>query len=238
VVLDISDVQARRPNAQIRLLGTYFWSETRLIPQFALPITIQGRPAVMFNDIGGALAGVGASDPAAACRTGDPGWGHMRFIDVQDPRNPVLISKFMLEVHDPANCTNIMYDPASGFGYAPTRCDVDNWQDPKLMACGFTEAGLRVFDVRDPSRPREVAYYTPPAAWAQPRLASFYPTFLTTGPQTGAAKVHTADQVVFPYFKHKGQEIWFNSFDGGFHVVRFTSALLEREAALFQGFQD
>jgi len=238
VILDTSDVQARRPNPQIRLLGTYFWSETRLIPQFAVPITIQGRPAVLFNDIGGALSGAGASDPVAACRSGDPGWGHIRFIDVQDPRNPVLISKLMLEVHDPANCSNIMYDPVFGFGYAPTRCDVDNWQDPKLMACGFTEGGLRVFDVRDLSKPRELAYYKPQAWWAQPRLASFYPTFLTSGPQTGSAKVHTADAVIFPYFKHKGQEIWFNSFDGGFDVVRFSSALLEREAALFQGFQD
>ena len=69
--------------------------------------------------------------------------------------------------------------------------------------------------------------------WAQPRLASFYPTFRDTGPQTGPAKVHTADAVTIPYFAKGGREIWFSSFDNGFQVVRFSDELLAKEKELF-----
>src|SRR5690606_6141818 len=103
--------------------------------------------------------------------------------------------------------------------------------------CGFFEAGLRVFDIRNPAEPREIAYFKPRAWWTEPRLASFYPVFLASGPQTGSAKVHTADAVIFPHFANGGREVWFNAFDGGFYAVKFSDELLEREAELFEAFQ-
>jgi hypothetical protein len=35
--------------------------------------------------------------------------------------------------------------------------------DPNIVACSFIMSGLRVFDIRDPSAPREVAYFNQPA---------------------------------------------------------------------------
>src|SRR5581483_7254046 len=34
--------------------------------------------------------------------------------------------------------------------------------DPGIMACSFLASGLRVFDIRDPQHPRELAYYNAP----------------------------------------------------------------------------
>jgi hypothetical protein len=237
VVLDISEVQSRSPNATIKMLSSSFWSDTGGA-QYALPLTIQGRKYTFFTDLIGSLpytANVVANFQGRedACHAGKPGWGYVKLIDVENPTKPVLASRLMLEVHDPANCPAIAHDPVFGMGYGSTHCDVDNYQDAKLIACGFFEGGLRVFDIRDVKKPREIAYYKPPAVWAQPRLASYFPTFRDTGPQTGPGKVHTADGVTVPVFAKDRKEIWFTSLDNGFQVVRFSDELMEREKVLF-----
>ena len=74
----------------------------------------------------------------------------------------------MLEVHDPANCSLVISDPPDirgGFTpeYSGERCNVDRVSNPTMAACGYKDAGLRVFDIRDPYRTKEIAYYKPPA---------------------------------------------------------------------------
>jgi hypothetical protein len=48
------------------------------------------------------------------------------------------------------------------------------------------------------------------------------------------AKDHTADQVMFPKFRQGGREIWFNSWDNGFQVVRFTDAFVTSHKDMFR----
>jgi hypothetical protein len=233
-ILDIREVQARSPQAKIKLISSLLWSDT-IVGQFVFPLTIGGRKYLYYTDLEGAFRATAdySQNRVEACRSGNPAWGYVHLIDVEDPKKPERVSGLRLEVHDPKNCIAVAHDPVVTHGYGSTKCDVDNYQDAKLIVCGFFEGGLRVFDIRDVKHPREIAYYKPAAVWAQPRLAAFLPTFLDSGPQTGPAKVHTADVVAFPFFAKGGKEIWFTSLDGGFQVVRFSDELMAREKALF-----
>jgi hypothetical protein len=146
------------------------------------------------------------------------------------------VSAIKLEVHEPKNCLATAYDPVFSNGYAPLNCDLDNYQDAKMKVCGYGESGVRVFDVRDIRRPREIAYYKSPATGDAPRAASPYQTFRDVpGISSRAARFHSADNAVYPYFARGGKEIWFAGFDNGFQVLRFSDALMAREKTLFEG---
>jgi len=227
VVLDVSDVQARRQNPNIRVVGTLFWSDTH-VAQFALPVTIADKQYLVVTDLAGALPAGPAS--ANACASGKPAHGFARIVDVSHAAHPTIASKLMLEVDNPANCSKVMHDPT--FGYSSYGCSVDREENPRLLACGYWEGGLRVFDIRNPYQPREVAYYKPPARRSQNHPGSLYP-ILQVGPPTGQARDHTADPVIFPEFR-ENSDIWFNSADNGFQVVRFAERFKALHPELFR----
>ncbi|MFC4312987.1 LVIVD repeat-containing protein [Steroidobacter flavus] len=229
-VLDVSDVQRRTPEPRFELISTLFWDDTHLA-QFVLPIVIGGKPYVVFSDLQGS---VGMSRPVAAdvCRSGKPTYGYPRIIDLTDERHPRTVSKLMLEVQDPANCSKVIRDPTAIFGYGSSGCGVDDPQDARLLACNYFEAGLRLFDIRNPVHPQEVAYYKPAARRKENRPGSL----LRPGSQMSPAGAvdYTADQLaVMPRFHRNGQEIWFTSLDNGFQVVRFSSRFEKSHPELF-----
>ena len=94
--------------------------------------------------------------------------GAARIIDISDERAPKVISDLRLEVHQPEHRTEVAGDPGVSSpvqGYAAHYCNVPRQDDPPLVACSFIASGLRVFDIRDPRSPKEVAYFVaPPAA--------------------------------------------------------------------------
>ena len=73
----------------------------------------------------------------------------------------------MLEVHDPKNCTKFLAEPPEAGGgpldYSTERCAVDRPVNPTLAACGSRGTGTRVYDIRDPLHPAEIAYWKGPA---------------------------------------------------------------------------
>ena len=83
---------------------------------------------------------------------------------MSNEKKPKVISKLMLETHDPANCAKVVPDLTglTGFLYGSHYCSVDNYQKATTLVCGYFNSGVRVFDIRDPVRPREIAYYNPP----------------------------------------------------------------------------
>jgi hypothetical protein len=166
VIADVSDIQSRKANPQMKVISTLVWPDGGGA-QHTIPVKIQGKPYLIEVD----EAGSGGNSPngwAAACAAKLPAWNMARIVDISDETKPAVITRFQLEMNDPANCDKVLPDLAglSGFTYGSHYCSVDNKQNATTLACGYFESGIRVFDIRDPLRPREIAYYNPPAVTA------------------------------------------------------------------------
>lgn len=190
IILDTTEVQARRPNPQVRQVSTLDWA-SRSIPQNALPITVDGHPYLVEIDEFGAQSAVGAA----------------RVIDIADETNPQVISNLRLEVHQPdafgvTAGDNGAKNPIQG--YAGHYCNVPSRTDPGIVACSMILSGLRVFDIRDPHHPREIAYFNAPV---QERSM--------TSPSNYA--------VSSPSFVPERGEIWYSDGYSGFYAVRVTN---------------
>jgi hypothetical protein len=164
IIADVSEVQARKPNPQIRVISTLLWGDGSESHQ-TIPIRIDGRPYLIATDQGGAGTATGAGW-RAACAAGLPPWSMARIIDISDETHPRVVAKTELEANDPANCNKVIPDLAglSGFTYDTHYCSVDDTENATALACAFFEAGIRVFDIRDPHHLREIAYFVPASA--------------------------------------------------------------------------
>jgi hypothetical protein len=78
--------------------------------------------------------------------------------DITDEANPVLVSQFGLEINRPENC---LAQLSSRVNSSSHYHDVDDTDDSTFAMVSMWESGLRVFDIRDPARPVEVAYFNP-----------------------------------------------------------------------------
>ena len=198
-VLDISDVQKRVANPEIRLVSHLTW-KTVSIPQTAIPVTItSGQPRrprkylVEVDEFGGGDA-VGAA----------------RVINVDDEKHPFVVSNLRLVVNSPkAQAGDQGNDPgaSSGLqGYDAHYCAVPDRNEPGIVACSFIVSGLRVFDIRDPYHPREIAYLN-------------YP------PKPNATGDRGSYAMSAPTFVPARGEIWFSDGNSGFYNVHITNGV-------------
>lgn len=172
VVADVSEVQARKPHPQVRTIGALVWGDGSASHQL-IPVKVAGRPFVIATDEGGS-GDSNASGWNAACAAKLPAWSMARIVDVSDQAHPHVIAELKLEVNDARNCEQVLPDLAglSGFTYGSHYCSVDDISNATLLACGYFESGIRLFDIRDPENPREIAYFVPPSV-TTPSPASF-----------------------------------------------------------------
>ena len=157
-ILDTSEIQARKQGAQFKEISKLDWA-TRTIPQVAHPITIGGHPYLAEID---EFSSAEDDDSVAA---NGPKVGAARIIDIADETAPKVVSNIRLAVHQKENRAAIADDPGAQFivqGYAGHYCNVPRRQDPEILACSMIASGLRVFDIRDPAKPREMAYFVAP----------------------------------------------------------------------------
>jgi hypothetical protein len=161
VILDTSEVQARKANPQMKVVGKFLFKDGS-VAQHTIPVKIRGRSYVIHVDEGGS-GGIFLAGWQAACSAGLPLFPMPRIVDISDEKNPREVSKVMLETHDPKNCGAVLPDLAglSIFTYGSHYCSVDNKRNATTLACGFFNSGIRVFDIRDPVRPKEIAYFNP-----------------------------------------------------------------------------
>jgi hypothetical protein len=80
--------------------------------------------------------------------------------------------------------------------------------DPGVVACTFILSGMRLFDIRDPYNPKEIAYFNGP----------IQPTSRTTGP--GSAYAMAAPTLV----PERG-EVWYSDGNSGFYAVKITNGV-------------
>jgi hypothetical protein len=198
IILDTSEIQARKPNPQVREVGRLTW-EMQTIPQVAIPVTIRGRPYLVEIDEFST-----EKDSVFPVSNGER-VGAARIIDISDESAPRVVSDIRLEVNQPEHRAELAGDPgATSFtqGYAGHYCEVPRRDEPGIVACSFIASGLRVFDIRDPRRPREIAYFTTPLTHSS-----------TGGPPSNFA-------MSAPAFVPERGEIWYSDGNTGFYALR------------------
>ena len=220
LIYDTSDVQARKANPQVKLISKLFWKDGGS-SQHTINVHIGGKPYVVFVDEGGP-AGNGTAGPAAACAANLPPYPMARIIDVSDETRPRIVSRLALEVHNPANCSATLPDIVgqTAFTYGSHYCSVDNRQEATTLVCGYFNAGIRVFDIRKPRRPKEIAYFNP-AGTTTPSYGSNHYTnaliranWVPGGPDWCSAQAH---------LDAKEGTVWTTCQDNGLLVLKFEN---------------
>ena len=201
-VLDVSEIQERKPNPQAKEISRITWSHGSL-PQNAMPFTEHGKSYVLeFDEFNGATLALGSPDDIGAAR----------IIDVTDERRPRVISNLRLQVNQPAEHAKYSNDDPGSFspgqGYAAHYCNLDARVNPKVVACSFILSGLRVFDISDVAKPREIAYFV--------------------APTKGVAEngEDPSDYAMSkPAFAPKRREVWFTDTASGFYALRVAKSV-------------
>jgi len=192
IILDTSEIQDRVPNPTVREIARLQWGGMS-IPQNAIPVTIDDHPYVVEIDEFGTLDQVGAA----------------RIVDIGDETHPQVISNLRLAVHQPENFDAIAADPGAQSalqGYAGHYCNVPTRVDPGIVACSMILSGLRVFDIRDPYHPKEIAYFNAPIK------------------QRGLLEASNW-AMSSPSFAPERGEIWYSDGFQGFFAVRVTNGV-------------
>jgi hypothetical protein len=205
-IFDTSDIQKRLPNPQVRVVSHLTWPEVS-IPQVPIPVTIGGHPYLVEIDEYSRGTTTAASAPVGAAR----------IIDIGDEKGPKVISNMRLEVNQPANrAGDQVNDPGASFpvqGYAGHYCAVPSRTDPGITACSFIMSGLRVFDIRDPYHPHEIAYAN-------------FPTNATKPGEPASSFAMSA-----PAFVPERGEIWYADGNSGFYNIHVTNGVWPFSAA-------
>ena len=223
LILDVSDFQARKANPAYRKVSSITWDDGSTGAQNALPVSIGGKPYILFTDEGG--AGV-----ATACSQGKSAAGFPRLIDISDPASPKTVAKLQLDIQDPAYCSQAFNAPIapSGnffgtfFNHSCHYCNVDDAENAKIAACNCFAAGLRFFDISNVSAVREIAYFKPGAQGTKALPGSQYanavPADFVRNYDMSASKPS------FP--KDRGVatgDVWTTAHDNGFMVVKLAA---------------
>ena len=219
MIYDLSEIQARKPNPQAKLVSKLFWKDGSGA-QHTIPVRINGKPFIIHVDEAGSGGFSSAAQIARACAANLPPFPMARLIDISDEKNPQIVSRVMLETHDPANCAQVQPDLVglSIFTYGSHYCSVDNRHHATTLACGYFNSGIRVFDIRDPKRPKEIAYFNP-AGTATISSGSNHPlanNWRSGGPDWCSAQVH---------LDAKNARLWTTCQDNGVLVLKFREGV-------------
>lgn len=229
IIADVSSIQNRSPNPHVRILSEITFLDGG-IAQHTIPVTIAGKPYLVFVDELGAIGLGSPADWRLALKDGFPPFGIARIFDISNPKEPKLVSRLTLQSDSPANAKTAVNDVIKGgqtvFSYDSHYCSVDTPSNATALACGYFNAGVRVFDIRDPAHPKEIAYYNPPAQQSKMKelAGSEHAQTETAAKLTknGLSADWCSSQSRF--YEANGQHyLWITCQDNGFQVLKFTN---------------
>jgi hypothetical protein len=217
-VLDISDIQQRRPNPQVRIVGAEYWYDG-LISQTSVNFVKDGHKYLFAVDEGGS--------------------GGVRLLDVADRTKPQVIRKYRLEINRPENgpIRKVDVKGNGAFGYDAHYCSIDSPVDPTMLACSYWASGVRLFDITDLMNPKELGYFNPPGQTpllSQGKLPNS-PHSLGTllPPFTNPMDVDFEDLFTQPDGSvdwcssppefRSGNQLWVSCSDNGFMVLQYDA---------------
>lgn len=203
VILDTTQIQERVANPAVPVVSRLDWYPMST-PQMTIPVTIDGHAYLI------------EMDEFATSSEGSPIEdlvGAARIIDIANDTKPRVVSNIRLDVHTRSKRASISGDPNfSGRGdfqgYAGHYCAVPQRQDPGIVACTFIESGLRIFDIRDPLNPKEIAYHN------EPRAITF--------PDDELSTTYAMSSVAFV---PERSEIWYSDGNTGLIAIRVTNGV-------------
>jgi hypothetical protein len=115
-------------------------------------------PAVFVQRSTGLLLRDGAQPVTARAAAVFNGWGYLRFFDISNPANPVQLSTFATPN---TNNEDVALDGIwSVHNPEMLREGDDDDDESNILYASWYSDGVRVLDIRRPSRPREVASWT------------------------------------------------------------------------------
>ena len=214
LILDTSEIQAREPNPQFKAISKIVWKNGSHA-QHTIPVKIHDKPYLVAVDEGGSGGLNGMAGWQEACNAGLTAFNMARIINIRDEANPKVVSELMLEVHDPANCRLVLPDliGLASFTYGSHYCSVDDRHNATTLACGYFNSGIRVFDIRDPTQPKEIAYYNPAGTTTQSPGSNHGAQWVAGGPDWCNAQVH---------LDAKSGSLQTTCQDNGFLALKFT----------------
>lgn len=203
-VYDTSSIQNREKNPTGKLVGAVTWKDGST-GQHATAFTKAGRPYALFVD--------------------ELGRGGPRIIDLQNEKNPRVISKLRLAIQMNEKLareeeTNTLAPDGRRmalprgvlpFGYNAHLCALDKQTDPTIAVCSEFNSGMRVFDIRDLTAPKEIAYFNPGGNGT-----------LNNGSWGGTTAGFTS---ALPHIDAQRGMIWFTDQDKGFYTAKFTNGV-------------
>ncbi|MCW2966904.1 MAG: hypothetical protein JWM71_676, partial [Solirubrobacteraceae bacterium] len=205
LILDTSQIQARKPNPQAKEISRITW-DSASIPQNAIPFTENGKPYVLeFDEYNASTLGSGSPDDVGAAR----------IIDISNETAPKIIANIRLQIDNPKEHNQFGGDPGAdgslhggAQGYAAHYCNIPTRVNPKIVACSFIASGLRIFDISDLTAPKEIGYFVAPT-------------------QARAENGESASDFAMsqPAFIPKRHEIWFTDGTSGFYALKVVNGV-------------
>jgi hypothetical protein len=112
-------------------------------------------PAVFVQRSTGLLLRDGVAPTARAAAVFN-GWGYLRFFDISDPANPVQLSTFAT----PNTNNEAVALDGTWSVHNPELLRDDDGDETNTLYVSWYNDGVRVLDIKRPSRPREIASWT------------------------------------------------------------------------------